>query len=45
MIWLCLALVLGWSALTAVNASRTYAIERRWERALLEESNWTVAGG
>ena len=36
MLWILLALVLGWLALTVVNAGRVRAIERRWERAWLE---------
>ena len=41
--WVFLALLLGWLALTAANSWRVYAIERRWEQALLEASSWTAA--
>jgi len=36
MLWVLLVIVVGWLALTVVNAGRVYAVERRWERAWLE---------
>jgi hypothetical protein len=43
MAWLFLALMLGWLSLTLINGWRVYVIERRWERAVREHSNWAAS--